>query len=145
MTRSEYDLAYREIDLGVLNTHAIARTSGSGLYVTLTQDKTNPETGKVTSEHILLFPEQIESMIVLLTEMKAEAFKADHTRENVYRIIHEFHGIDGETADYIMIDAEENGEIEFYSATQKSADKPLCYRVTNVNDDEYFITLVTTP
>lgn len=109
MTRSSYDLTYGEIDLGVLNTTATARTGGSGLYVNLWQ------TGDSGTSHVLLFPEQIQPMIDFLTEQKRAADKADHSYSNTYRILTEVHGFDPITASVIIYDAEENGAAQFVS------------------------------
>lgn len=111
MSRSKYDLTYGEINLGVLNTNAKARTGGSGLYVTLNQDRPSRD----GSESVLLFPEQIDPLIEFLIEQQKAARKADHSRSNAHRKLTEVHGFDSHTAYVILLDAEENGSTQFVS------------------------------
>ena len=146
MTRSAYDLTYGEIDLGVLNTNAKARTGGSGLYVSLWQ------TGKSGSSHILLFPEQIQPMIDFLIEQQKAARKADHSRDNAKRKLMEVHGFDAMTTHVLLLDAEENGVAQFVSEKVfENAAKTRRMRYTlqcewsgELDMDEYIIQVETT-
>lgn len=109
MSRSRYDLIYGELSMSPLNTEVTASTTGSGLYVRITQ------ANSMGNDHVLLFPEQIQPMIDFLIEQRKAARKADHSRDNAKSKLMEVHGFDSLTANGIIVEAENRGVFPFVS------------------------------